>query len=340
MRRPLLPIVIVLAAAPLFAQRGDGPSRRQSSRAGLQNLEFQECEFASKNLADGTGRCGVYLPKGWSDPANKDRTWPLVVWLHGFGGYDEFQGSGGAQKLDEMRGKGEIPEMVFAAFEAPGGRRGRSVYVNGEQGGKVEDAIVTDLVAAMVERFHASKAREQHAIMGVSIGGFGALKIAMRHPDVFAAVGAHSSAIFDDDPSKLPQQYQRQVDRAMQMGLGEVFGDPIDKEKWAREMPMGIVRHAEKGAFANLRIYFDAGTADRYGFAEPNLWLSELLYDKGVEHTFRLVEGGGHAWSSDSMLDNLQHSLRFVAAAFAAAQKGAAVVPAEPAKAPASGSGK
>lgn len=321
-------LVLALAVPQLSAQRGDraGPGR-DVPRAQFANFEFQDAEFDSKNLTDGKGRYGVYLPKGWRDEANKDKTWPLIVWLHGFGGYAEFQGRGGAKTLDELRGSGALPDVVFVAFQAPGGRRSRSVYVNGEQSGKVEDAIVQDLVADAVENFHASPDRSQHAIMGISIGGFGALKIAMRHPDVFAIVAAHSSAVFADDPKALPEQYARQVQRAMQMGLGEVFGDPIDQAKWAAEMPMGIARKAAKGAFANLRIYFDAGTEDRYGFAEPNVELSKLMDKVGIEHTFQLVEGGGHAWSSEAMLVNLRRSLTFVGKALVGKAAGDAKAP-------------
>ncbi len=305
--------VALIGVSSLAAQRGEraGP-RRETSPPQLENFEFQDIEFESKALVDGKGHYGVYLPKGWNDAANKDKHYPLVVWLHGFGGYGEFQGRGGAATLDELRGKGALPEVVFAAYQSPGGRRNRSVYVNGEPSGKTEDAIALDLVADAVQRFRASAERGQHAIMGISIGGFGALKIALHHPDVFGVVAAHSSAIFPDDPKALPEQYARQIDRAMQMGLGEVFGDPIDAAKWAAEMPMGIARKAEKGAFAQMRIYFDAGTEDRYGFAAPNETLSKLMDELGIAHTFRLVQGGGHAWSSDSMLDNLRQSLTFV----------------------------
>jgi S-formylglutathione hydrolase FrmB len=110
----------------------------------------------------------------------------------------------------------------------------------------------------------------------------------------------------------LPEQYARQVDRAMQMGLSEVFGDPIDKAKWAAEMPMGIVRNAGKDAFKSLRIYFDAGTDDRYGFAPPNEELAKLMTDRGIAHTFELVQGGGHSWGSGSLQKQLVKSLQFV----------------------------
>ena len=131
------------------------------------------------------------IPLSADAEENKDKKLPLVVWLHGFGGYSEFQRRGGAKTLDELLGDGEIEPMAFVTFRAPGGRRSRSVYINGEQSGDVEDAIVKDLVAYMEKNYPVSKSPAHHAIMGVSIGGFGALKIAMKHPEVFGVVAAH-----------------------------------------------------------------------------------------------------------------------------------------------------
>jgi S-formylglutathione hydrolase FrmB len=319
MRSRLFVLYLFALAALLPAQRpgqgrgefpGGGPAPREA--VALEHFDYTETEFDAPSLAGGVGRVGLYVPKGHE--AGSDRRYPLVVWLHGFGGFAEFQNRGAAEKLDAMRGEGAIPEIVVATFVAPGrGRRARSTYLDGERVGDVETAICKDLIVWLDENQPVLADRQHRAIMGISIGGFGALKIAMKHKDVFGVVAAHSAAVFPDDPAQLPERYQRQLDMMMRRGgLGEVFGDPIDKVKWAAEMPMGLVRNADEKAFANLAIYFDAGTEDRYGFADLNVALHELLDERKVAHTFRLVEGGGHAWSSDSMLPNLEQSLRFV----------------------------
>jgi enterochelin esterase-like enzyme len=132
---------------------------------------------------------------------------------------------------------------------------------------------------------------------------------------VFGAVAVHSAAILPVDPADLPQQYQRQLQMMMQRGgLAEVFGEPIDKAKWAKEMPLALVAAAKAEDWKGLRIYFDAGTADRYGFCEPNEKLDKAMTEKGIAHLFRKVDGGGHAWSSPKMKECLQSSLQFVGA--------------------------
>ncbi len=105
------------------------------------------------------------------------------------------------------------------------------------------------------------------------------------------------------------------------LGLDKAFGDPIDPKKWAANMPLGIVADHDAAYFASMQIYFDVGTDDRYHFNAPNQELDREMTAKHIEHTFRLVEGGGHSWGSASMRDNMSHSLEFVAHAFAAADQ-------------------
>ena len=80
---------------------------------------------------------------------------------------------------------------------------------------------------------------------------------------------------------------------------------------------MAILDNIKPRDLKGLRIYFDAGTEDRYGFGPPNRDLHERMKELGFDHTFEMVEGGGHAWGSPSMEERLVKSLRFVSAAFA-----------------------
>jgi S-formylglutathione hydrolase FrmB len=145
------------------------------------------------------------------------------------------------------------------------------------------------------------------------MGGFGALKIALRHPELFATVAAHSSALFPADPADLTARSAQMVQNTLRRaGLGEVFGDPIDKAAWGAHMPLALAASMDVDKLKTLHIYFDAGTDDRYGFAPPNSALHELLEQRGVPHEFELVAGGGHSWGSGSLQKQLQKSLRFV----------------------------
>ena len=70
---------------------------------------------------------------------------------------------------------------------------GKSFYFNQQNGENYYDYIAKELPARMEEFFHVSKKREDRFITGNSMGGYGALKIAMKEPHVFAAAAGLSS---------------------------------------------------------------------------------------------------------------------------------------------------
>jgi len=306
---------LAFAQGPGFGPGGPGGRGRRGRDDApppkLEQFTYEQGSFTSSKSKGGMEPgYGIFLPKGYADEANKDTRYPWVVWLHGFGGFGEFAGGGGAEVLDQLRKDDKIPPMVMVVFRAPGMR---TTYLNGEQAGDIEDLIVGDLIDNLQKKYRLQTEREHRALMGVSMGGFGALKIAMHHPEVFGAVAVHSAAILPTDPNDVPQRFQPQLQR-MRRTLTDVFGDPIDKAKWAHEMPLGLAAAAKPDEWKSLRIYFDAGTKDNYGLCEPNEQLDKVMTEKGIAHLFRKVEGGGHAWSSPKMKECLQSSLQFVGA--------------------------
>lgn len=331
-----------LLLTPLAAQRGDGQGRGDAPRrergAGgeveLKNFTYESIEMDGKEGAP-RNRIGVYLPADYADAKNADKRYPWVVWLHGRNeNQRKFHVEGGAQILDELRGKGEIPELILIAVSMGG----NPIYVDGTRAGDQETLIAKTLVSYVEGKYRVAKDRTHRALMGVSIGGFGALKIAMRNLDTFGAVAAHSSAVFPADPENMPPGYAGRVQRMLESGgLDAVFGNPIEKDKWAREMPMALAGNLELDKLKTLRIYFDAGTDDRYGFAPPNEDLHKLLDKRGVPHTFELVQGGGHSWGSGSLQKQLVKSLKFIGEGFGGK---AAAKTDKPKDAPANGDGK
>ncbi|MCA8974230.1 MAG: hypothetical protein KDC98_05880 [Planctomycetes bacterium] len=306
----------LLAALPAQRDgRGGGRGPREFLSPKLENFTFANGTFASKKMQSGEAAYYILLPKGHDAEADKDKKYPWILWLPGFGGANDVLGRGGAEVLDKLRGEGKIPDMALVVFRASTGRRGRTTYMNGEGIGDVEDCIVTDLLTELPKQHPLSDKREQRALMGVSAGGFGALKIALRHPELFGAVAVHSAAILPADPADLEGMAESMVMRYLHGGIAEQLGDPIDKAKWQAIMPLGIVATKKPEELKGLQIYFDAGTDDHYGFFEPNQELSKVMKANGHKHLFREVEEGGHAWSSPKMKGNVEASLTFVAAA-------------------------
>lgn len=296
--------------------RGDRGDRRERADepVELKHFEYHLQEFDAPSLESGRGEFGVYLPVGYEAEENQDRLYPWILWLHGMNeDAGRFYYEGGASVLDQLRGEDKLPDLIVIAPSAPR----RTIYANGEQDGDIEDYILENVIPYVEENFHLSKRREDFALMGVSMGGMGALRLALKQPDRYGTVAVHSAAAFPADPTKLGPEESARIQRTIQwLGLGSILGEPIDPQKWARYIPSALLEKIQASDLDGLRIYFDAGTADRYGFAPPNEMFHQQLDEKGIHHTFELVEGGGHSWGSGSLQKQLVNSLQFVAAAF------------------------
>ena len=308
----LITLCLALCSIDALAQGRRGRGRDPAS-VTLHNFTFKRVEFVAPSLESVWGEYGVYLPKGYDDAANANKRYPWAIWLHGMNGnYQRFH-FGGAEVMDKLLGDGKIPPMVFVAATCAR----RTLYLNGERSGDFEDLILRDLIGDVEKNYRVSTKRADRALMGCSIGGYGALKIAMRHPEVFGTVVSHSGAIFPADPGNLPASIERQRQfTGRQIGIDEIFGQPIDKKLWAAQMPMAMVVNMKPADLEGLRIYFDAGTDDRYGFAPPNQELHDAMQKHGFKHSFEMVEGGGHAWGSGFVQQQLEKSLPFIAAGF------------------------
>lgn len=316
-RLPLLLATLLLVPAA-FAQEGERRQRRERREAPveLKHFTFREQAMKSEAVAREV-KYGIYLPSGYDDAANKDKQYPLVVWLHGmWEDHLRFHERGGAPVLDQCVGDGKLPPCIFVT--ANGNRT--SMYVN-RKDERWEDLITVDLLQHLEKEYRVSKARDQRAITGVSMGGMAALRIAFNKPELFGAVGAHSSAVFEEDPEKLPERIKSMAER---LGLAEVFGNPIQKEPWQKANPLCLANSVDTKQLSSLRIYFDAGSNDRYGFAGGNKLLHEALDKRKVQHTFRLIEGGGHSWGAGFQDQTLPYSFAMIGEMFAAAAKGGA----------------
>lgn len=327
----ILVLTTALAQTP-GGRRGQGDKGKPIE---LQNFTFTEQSFHSDAVAADMP-FGIYLPKDYDAPANKDVKWPLVIWLHGmFEDHLRFHGRGvGAPILDQTVTDGKLPPCVFVL--ANGGRT--SMYINVGKGHEYQDLIEQDLLQHITKTYRVRKDRGGRALMGISMGGMAALRIGFTKPELFGTIAVHSSAVFPEDPEQLPEQIKGAAKR---FGFSDVFGDPIDKDKWAATNPLGIAKRLDPKSVVDLRIYFDAGTDDRYQFGVSNKALHEVLEEKKIAHQWTLVTGGGHAWGSGFKEASLVASLQFVGNGFAASTSAVAPAPAaKPASETKQGDGK
>ncbi len=140
----------------------------------------------------------VYLPPAYD--RDRDRRFAVIYWLHGFGGIglSAISRSLWAPNLPESMDRVITDGAPEAILVMPDGatRYGGSQYINSPATGQYEDYVSKELVS-YIDRTYRTKADAGHrGVVGKSSGGYGALVLAMRHPDVFRAVASHSGDMY------------------------------------------------------------------------------------------------------------------------------------------------
>jgi len=170
------------------------------SQSGTVVIEKFESQVLRDNpLGDSpVRRVPIYLPPQYEDD---DRSYPVVFVLTGFTGRgtmllnDSMWDENLAQRMDRLIGEGEVQPMILVmpdCLTALGG----SQYLNSSAVGRYEDHVVQELVPWVDERYRRRGASGCRAVMGKSSGGYGAMVLSMRHPDVFHAVACHSGDMY------------------------------------------------------------------------------------------------------------------------------------------------
>lgn len=168
-------------------------------------------------------------------PAGATSGRPLLVFLHGRGNRGE---------------DSNVNDAFFAALRSLGSRAPAVVFPNGGNHGYWHDRrgaqwaryVLDEVIPAAVADLHADPKRV--AIGGISMGGFGALDIARRHPHRFCAVGAHSPALWQAAGETAPGAFD-------------------DAQDFARHDVVGAARRNPR-LFGTTPVWLDAGSSDPF----------------------------------------------------------------------------
>ena len=226
----------------------------------------------------------VMLPPSYTP--NATRPYPVTYFLHGIGDSEQVLVNLADWGIyDQLLGQRAVGEFVIIA---PFGFT--SFYINSHDGRfRYEDFFFNEFLPAMERRYRIGSARAQRGVMGVSMGGYGALHYAFKYPQKFAAVSATMPALMDRPPRELGEPLVRNA-------LAAVFGNPPDPVFFEKNSPLNLARSAPVAAMHRLTIYFDVGAEDRYGFNRTVVQLDRLLAGRGIAHEAHIYPGG-HNWS-------------------------------------------
>jgi S-formylglutathione hydrolase FrmB len=229
----------------------------------------------------------VYLPAGYDASAHQHsaRKFPVLYYLHGLGDNERsLFNSGGWTLLDDLRQQHKMGEFLIAAPEG-----GRTFYVNSADGSVLySDFVLQEFIPLIESKYRIGKGRNNRAISGISMGGYGALRFAFAHPEMFSAVSAQSAALITESPQEL--------DTAARFGaplgklLATVFGSPIAVKHWKDNSPFVLAARNET-ALRQLAIYLNCGQDDNYGFEKGAAALHEQLQKEGVKHEYHPYPG-------------------------------------------------
>lgn len=149
---------------------------------------------------------------------------------------------------------------------------------------RYEDFIVNDLLNDVQHRFPVSSNRNARAIVGVSMGGFGAVTLGLKHPDLFRFVGGISSAL--DVPTR-PFSFKR---IAQWRHHRSIFGSWNGQHQQEND-PYVLARHADPGSAP----FFFLTCGDQEGLLPANRRLASQLQERQVPFLFRTA-AAGHNW--------------------------------------------
>ncbi len=227
-------------------------------------LEFFHSRALENNpLADPvTRRVPVYLPPGYDE----SKVYPSIYMLTAFAARglkllnDDFWQENIQERLDRLILNGEIQPAIVILPDATT-RYGGSQYLNSSATGNYQDHIL-ELVSYIDENYPTHPNPSYRAVMGHSSGGYGALRLAMHHPEVFGLVAAHAPDIyFELVYQKDFPEFLKFFDRAGEEGLYQMLADP------AKALARGTSFYAL--AFAAMAACYSPNPESRWGFDLP-----------------------------------------------------------------------
>ena len=206
----------------------------------------------------------------------------LIVLLHGLGGdaHGWFTTTEVVQRLHASMRCGELPPSVILL---PSG--GVSYWADWADGHHAYASAVMVLVTAVSARRGLDASPEAGAIIGASMGGFGALSIGLQHPERFGTIIALSPTDLEIAVTDAPK-------RTVYLN---VLGSPVSAAQLARINPRHLVA---RGCGTNQQLVLGWGDAEARKFAEGGQRLAKAARAAGIALRTRIVVGGRHGWAS------------------------------------------
>ncbi len=226
----------------------------------------------------------VYLPPN----AEPRAQYPVIYLLHGIGGDAlSWPKLGHVEEItDELISTGKVAPLVLVMPAA-----GNSWYLDSASfggPGNYETAIQRDLRAHVEATYPVAGDRANRAIIGLSMGGFGALRLGFSAPQDYAAIGSYSPTLF--------WQYGHiaRVTGGENAELHKEFGFGAPKHFFRDHAPFAyLVDYLDSDPVPH--VFLAAGDDDQLDTARYILQTERVLTETGHHPEWRIYDGG-HEW--------------------------------------------
>lgn len=245
----------------------------QTRDGSVQTVQLQSM------LLNATLSYDVILPLDYrKSPSTR---YPVLYLLHGLGGHysDWVTRTNVADYAAQYR-------MIVIT---PEGNNGWYVDSGAQANDKYESYVLKEIIPDVQKRFRTIESRYGRGIAGLSMGGYGALKFALKSPEVFAFAGSVSGSLAI---ASATEEEMRNLKSIYDAAL-KTFG-PIGSDTRKANDIFEILRNLSTARAASVPyVYLDCGTEDP--FFPDNIRFAALLREKKIPHEFRELPGN-HSW--------------------------------------------
>jgi len=219
------------------------------------------------------------LPVGYGE---SNKRYPVLYLLHGlFGRYDDWV---------TRTNLAEYATHYDVIIITPEGHDSWYTDSAGVATDKYESYFIRELIYDVDARFRTIRDRRARGVAGLSMGGYGALKYALKHPEYFAFAALLSGAL---DPALRTDDNPGFAWDILRPSINSVFGPRSSQTRMANDLHQ-LARGLSASQITSLPyIYFDCGLED--GFLATNRELADILLSKKIPHQYRQLPGG-HDW--------------------------------------------
>lgn len=264
-----------------------------------------------------TKRMVVYLPPSYDREPN--RRYPVAYYLHGLSGTETDWISKGSIDIiaDSLIAHG-TPEMIivlpdgddgwYTTWTSPVPFATCADTVHNESparycvaSARYDDYIANDVVHHVDETYRTRPNAQSRAIGGLSMGGYGAVSLALGHPEIFSAAASHSGLLSQmyagPHPFAEPMRYATTVDE-LEANAGGFWPRFLlywgtDFDRWRAADPIHLLMALQERKQPLPALFFDVGRDDP--FADQNRAFHSELVRLGVSHHYAEYPGA-HTW--------------------------------------------